>query len=195
MDTISHLHVEYKEALQPLIRQRLHSGDHCWLPPQPDSLKINVDASVKKETGKFGVGVVVRNASGILMGAPAEPFEASWSVKHAELIAIREALRFCIDMGFHQGEIVIDCREALQAVNSLPMNTQLDPDYFLVESLQEIFSLHSGFIGSFASREANRVAQCIAQYATGLTHYESWLEVGPQWHTTVLQADICNSSL
>ncbi|XP_060668083.1 uncharacterized protein LOC132799665 [Ziziphus jujuba] len=62
------------------------------------------------EQNRVGIGMVVRNSSGELMGAMAKPFEASWSVMYSELIAIRVATDFCMKAGFVHGEIISDCR-------------------------------------------------------------------------------------
>lgn len=109
LNSISELHIEFKEASQQAVSSGPCSRATRWLLPQGDNLEINVDAAVKSDAGIIGIGVVVCNASGDLLGSLAKPLMATWSPQTAELIAVRDAIWFCVEAGFFQGDIVSDC--------------------------------------------------------------------------------------
>nr|XP_048334847.1 uncharacterized protein LOC125423747 [Ziziphus jujuba var. spinosa] len=193
LDSISRLHVEFKEATMSTNIRRPNRAHQRWEPPHGSNFKINVDASVLARQNRVGIGVVVRNSSGELMGAVAKPFEASWSVMYSELMAIHVAIDFCMEAGFVLGEIISDCLGAVRAFNMGLPEASLDENCFLVEKLQKLLTLCPNLTLSFESREKNNVAHCIGKYATGISNLETWLEEGPQRLLNLLCADMYNN--
>lgn len=146
LDYISHFHSEYKESVVVSVPHRQPRDRQYWSPPQGDMFKINVDASHKPGIPKVGVGVVVRNASGELLGALTKPYVASWSILHAELIGICEAIIFCMEAGFNYGSIVSDYYNAINLVTSASGGDHLDPSCFLVEEIKDLLSVHANLV-------------------------------------------------
>nr|XP_048336197.1 uncharacterized protein LOC125424044 [Ziziphus jujuba var. spinosa]XP_048336198.1 uncharacterized protein LOC125424044 [Ziziphus jujuba var. spinosa]XP_048336199.1 uncharacterized protein LOC125424044 [Ziziphus jujuba var. spinosa] len=189
LDSVSRLHVEFldvklRNTPQCPPQHLQNCSIQCWRPPQGDNFKINVDAAVPLGDSNTGIGVVVRDSSGALMGAMAKPFDAAWSVKYSELMAIYEGLCFCMEAGFSRGELISDCHDSVCAVNSAASVDHL--------RLNVLLSCCPGIVCKFESRVQNKVPHCIAKYATRLSVFESWLETGPQWLLSLLNAGMCN---
>ncbi|XP_048325599.1 uncharacterized protein LOC112491013 [Ziziphus jujuba] len=88
------------------------------------------------------------------MGAFAKPYVATWSILHAELIAIREAILFCLEAGFNNGEIVSECSSAVHLVNDGCFGEQLIPSCFLVEDIKSLLASNVDLFCTFDYRDA-----------------------------------------
>ncbi|GMN74812.1 hypothetical protein TIFTF001_052466, partial [Ficus carica] len=78
-------------------------GSNVWSPPQPGCFKLNIDASVIPGSDHIGIGAVIRDEKGSILGAMARSVGGSFSPFVAECLALREGLRFakeieCVDI-------------------------------------------------------------------------------------------------
>ena len=55
-----------------------------WTPPPQGMYKVNVDAVVFKEQRCYGIGVVIRNDKGQMMGALCKKIPLPWEALEAE---------------------------------------------------------------------------------------------------------------
>jgi hypothetical protein len=62
------------ELVQPLRRERSALMKPSWEKPVAGWAKCNVDAAYSAETGQGGTGAVIRNDSGVFLGAQATPY-------------------------------------------------------------------------------------------------------------------------
>lgn len=94
-----------------------------WQRPPRDILKINWDASLDSTNQKIGIGVVIKNYKGQVLGTfrVATLFNSNPFVP--ESIALLMAIQLCRDLGLHSIQIEGD---ALQVVRLLEHN---DPDW------------------------------------------------------------------
>ncbi|GMN35753.1 hypothetical protein TIFTF001_005489 [Ficus carica] len=65
-------------------------GLDVWLPPQSGYLKLNVDASISPESDHIGIGAVICDEKGRILGAMEKSVEGTFSPFLAECIALRE---------------------------------------------------------------------------------------------------------
>ncbi|GMN21286.1 hypothetical protein TIFTF001_050117 [Ficus carica] len=80
------------QALHQVPVQSQVVGSDVWLPPQLGYLKLNVDASVSPGSNHIGIGAVIRDEKGRILGAMAKSMERTFSPFLAECIALREGL-------------------------------------------------------------------------------------------------------
>ncbi|KAK6139136.1 hypothetical protein DH2020_027121 [Rehmannia glutinosa] len=63
-----------------------------WSPPDPNSVKINTDASIREGEGS-GIGVAIRDHRGQIVVTMSRVYEMEYDVAIAEAIACREGMR------------------------------------------------------------------------------------------------------
>ena len=69
-----------------------------WTPPCPTHYKINVDRAVFKEQKMAGVGILIRDATGQLIGAYSKKIGAPLGAIEAEAKVVKLGLQFAKDM-------------------------------------------------------------------------------------------------
>ncbi|KAL5831206.1 hypothetical protein ACOSQ4_016560 [Xanthoceras sorbifolium] len=87
-----------------------------WCPPSAGTLKLNSDASVHVDSNFIGIGFVIRNSAGLVVGAGALPLLANLSPLLAEATAILYGIRFVRDFGLAPVHVESD---SLGVINSL----------------------------------------------------------------------------
>lgn len=169
---ILNMHHEFCDAVKSTISPMV--SPQRWVAPAVGNLKINVDASVPFSGTKFGLGVVVRNHFGDLMGALAKPLSGRVLVLTAELMALHTAFVFCVEAGFSIGVIESDSRQTISRLRD--DSFALDENCVLVEKIQKLLSSLFFFPRVHVPRTANVAADRVAKYAVNLTTFVAWLE-------------------
>ena len=98
---------------------QLHHQVH-WVPPAGEFYKLNVDGATANIHGRAtrGVGGIVRNHEGLLMGAFAKHENCDISVLATELLAMKIGLEFALEYFLSPLIVESDCLEAVKLVNS-----------------------------------------------------------------------------
>ncbi|KAK9924550.1 hypothetical protein M0R45_032915 [Rubus argutus] len=185
--------IEFLKANQKNQNQRdkhdtiaIRARDQKWVPPQADFVKLNTDGSWLKSSSEGGLGVIARNASGHLVGGVANQVQAN-SVIQVELLAISEALSLASKKRRDKIEIESDTRDALDAITG-KKNSDWEA-YPILCQIRRKKAFFSQIRWSWASREVNQAADCLASFARRRLCAEAWVDRPPTSLVFILSKD------
>ncbi|GMN27726.1 hypothetical protein TIFTF001_001776 [Ficus carica] len=96
-------------------------GSDVWLPPQSGYLKLNVDALVSPGSDHIGIGVVIHDEKGRILGAMAKSVDGTFSPFLAECIVLREGLMMAKEL--ESVTLVVET-DTINVVSAVSDNTE-----------------------------------------------------------------------
>ncbi|KAK9994125.1 hypothetical protein SO802_023828 [Lithocarpus litseifolius] len=145
-----------------------------WIPPLPGKYKVNIDAVVFKEQGCCGVGVVIRNDKGQLMGAMSKRVEFPWGALEAEAKAAEMGVCLAWDLGLKDIEVEGDSLLVAQALKgSTPPAL---PILKIVEGVKWYLRKFSSWTVVHTRRINNVAAHLLANSARNVFDCVIWVE-------------------
>ncbi|XP_075640174.1 uncharacterized protein LOC142611910 [Castanea sativa] len=148
-----------------------------WWPPKPGWYKVNTDGAIFEDLRGCGVGVVIRNDRGEIMGAMSKKLDLPLRVLEVETKAVEEGLWFAANFGLK--DIIIEC-DAQQVVKCL--GRQIVPPSSICLIMDGIW----GGLKSFndweiihTQRNGNQAAHILARQAKFLDDCNIWVEDTP----------------
>ncbi|KAL8090653.1 hypothetical protein AgCh_039909 [Apium graveolens] len=93
-----------------------------WSPPSVGAYKLNTDATNVVGAAGFSIGLVIRDHVRIFVAGMVKAIRSRCSVLEAEIVAIREGLRWLEDFTFSRVEVESDSLLFVQAINSPQVN-------------------------------------------------------------------------
>jgi hypothetical protein len=94
------------------------TNNTVWKAPESGWLKVNWDASVEKNQGRMGFGVVVRNEKGDVIAAQCQSTLGLFDPAVAEARAALLGVPLCRECGFMRVHFEGDAQTVVNAVNS-----------------------------------------------------------------------------
>lgn len=179
------LHEFRKASHDPIIRARRE--DVRWYPPDPGVIKINVDAAIKINEDRFGLGVVARDSDGCVVLAAAKTSWLLVSVERAELSAFQWAVELALEYKWAKvvfegnAQVVV---KALQGSISRSFHSQI-----VVDNVRSAVSSLDCLSFLFCFREANFVAHHLAKWAVASICNNVWCDGGPRWISDLVLSD------
>lgn len=139
--------------------------------------KINTDGVVFKDTGQSGIGVVVRNEKGDMMGAMSKKILLPLGVLEVEARAAEEGIIFARDLGL--GEIIVEGDASI--VISALVNPEHSPSSIqkIVEGARTKLKAFKQWKTNHVRRHCNFVAHLIARHACNIDDCVIWVEDTP----------------
>lgn len=170
---------EFRQAVRSPLSTlaRPPSVRNSWRPPKAGWYKINVDGAVFKEIGCCGIGVVIRNEIGLIMGAMSKKLPFPLGALEVEARAAEEGVALARDLGL--GEIIIEgdttiITNALSSQSTPPSSIQK-----VVEGTKSVLQECTAWEVNHVNRCNNFAAHLLAQYARVVSDSVVWVEDTP----------------
>ena len=148
-----------------------------WRPPKQGWYKVNTDGATFDDIKCCGVGVVIRNERGELMGALSKKFGLPLGGLEVEAMIVEEGVALAWDLGLK--DIIIES-DALLVTNSLE-NQSVMPSSIrkVVEGILEGLRKFNAWDVNHTCRSGNSAAHIMAKQAKFLNVCNIWVEDTP----------------
>ncbi|KAK2642703.1 hypothetical protein Ddye_024466 [Dipteronia dyeriana] len=100
-----------------------------WQPPNIVFYKLNTDAAFDVNSQRVGLGMIIRDHLGFVLGASAQTVVANFCPQIAEALAIFRGLTFVVESGLIP--VVIES-DALEVVNIINSSENVSPEIGLI---------------------------------------------------------------
>ncbi|KAL5568003.1 hypothetical protein UlMin_024578 [Ulmus minor] len=159
-----------------------------WQAPEVGFVKVNTDAAWCSNKKKFGLGSVIRDYSGKVLGSVAMPISSSVSVAVAESWALEKGASLAKQMGFSAVILESDCLGVTKALDTKIVH---DSDLsYVFDSIYEICNGFDMYKFSYTPRTGNQVAHSLARLALSLENVQIWPSGVPESLFPIVIADI-----
>ncbi|KAF7829689.1 putative ribonuclease H-like domain, reverse transcriptase zinc-binding domain-containing protein [Senna tora] len=165
-----------------------HEPPMGWTPPPFNLLKVNVDAS-KKSDNATGLGCVIRNHQGRVLGAVAKRAQPCATVEQLEASAVLLGLEFARGFGCEAVMLEGDACGVIKQLNSQSELISLVGT--IVDNIKVVCNEFSSISFGWVPRSANSVANKLAIFGSSILSEEVWLEDHPVFLSDVLALDGC----
>ena len=145
-----------------------------WQPPPASKFKLNFDAAIFADLGCSGVGVIIRNEKGEVMGTMTAKGPGVTDSMEVEALACRRALEFAVDIGITELVIEGDCAQVISTITSNQFSLSQLGHVF--EDIQVLISSLRWAEVHWVNRSANLVAHSLARNAKDAVDDVIWLE-------------------
>jgi ribonuclease HI len=177
------------ELVHPVKKAEKATAKLCWERPSARWVKCNVDAAIFAESGQGGTGVVLRDETGMFLGAQATPYAHCMDATTVEAWACWDAMELARRCRAAKLCVETDCMELVRLWQSREMQRSVITP--VLKEMQDLSLDFSEFSLVFASRLCNRVAHEIARQASGMPEMVEWHDDPPSSIQGLLDAD-CN---
>lgn len=148
----------YVVYLQPQVNGY---GASSWVKPQPNKVKVSVDAAIFETREKTGLGLVARDSEGEIIEVKTICLNEQVSPVLAEVMAIKEALSWIDKKRWPAVQLESDCLAAIQAIRcTTPMRSRFGA---FVEDCRQLMNRINNVELLFVKRYANMVAHRLAR--------------------------------
>ncbi|KAL6144627.1 hypothetical protein ACLB2K_055318 [Fragaria x ananassa] len=180
---------EFTTANSTSIQKQKTISRPRWSPPIRGTFKLNVDGAFLHNGTDGGIGGIVRDSQGSAIACFAHHISYVNSPKQVELEAIKTALQWLLQLGYHQCEVQPDCESAVADIHA-PDYLQLEYGNILADIQHSFDSLQHAQV-TYAPRTINIVLHKLASLAFEGSEQLEWLDSIPLLLRDTLSYD-CN---
>ena len=149
-----------------------------WSAPAQPRYKANFDGALFKSSNSAGLGVIIRDTNGAVIGALSARVPLPQSVALVEALACRRAVQFAVEIGLHEVIFEGDAAVVINAISKGLANQSLY-GHIVDDVLGQASLLHfSNFC--YVPRSCNSVANALAKRAKAGPELQVWLEDCPE---------------
>ena len=149
-----------------------------WTALTQTRYKANFDAALFKHNDAAGLGVIIRDVNGAIIGALSMCIPLPHSVATAEALACRRAVQFVAEIGLHEVTFEGDLAVVINAITA-GATEHASYGHIIGDILAQAASF-SSFEFCYVNRSCNRVADSLAKRAKSGLDLQVWLEDCPQ---------------
>ncbi|XP_030924737.1 uncharacterized protein LOC115951725 [Quercus lobata] len=165
-----------------------HAPRVKWSPPAEGGYKANFDAAFFESSELAGIGVVVRDSSGNVMGALSQKIPRPQSVEHAEALAAYRVVILVKELLLSQAYFEGDCQRVIQAINACgPSRTLFG---HIIKEIRCFSSSLACCSFVHVRREGNKLAHALARRAVLSADTDVWVEELPNDLDDVFRSDL-----
>ncbi|KAL5831360.1 hypothetical protein ACOSQ4_016714 [Xanthoceras sorbifolium] len=158
-----------------------------WVPPSGASYKLNVDAALDVASGRFGIGVIVRNSAGDPCLAAAIQCSGSVGVEITEAKALEEGIKLAVIHDLLPLVIESDASNVVSLCNNL-FSSRAEIDNIVLDIRQLCCGFSLGPI-SYVPCCCNKAAHSLARKALSIGSVV-WEFSFPSWLLALVLGDV-----
>ncbi|XP_075673362.1 uncharacterized protein LOC142642791 [Castanea sativa] len=144
-----------------------------WRPPDSHCFKVNFDAAVFRALHRAGIGVIVCDWNGAVLGALSSSIPLAQSVADVEALACLKAVSFAQEIGLTR--VVFEGDSAI-IIGALNQATGEVANYGnIIEDIRQQVGVFQFVVFSHTSRVCNSVADALAKKAKVVMVEQLWL--------------------
>ncbi|KAL5777232.1 hypothetical protein ACOSP7_010158 [Xanthoceras sorbifolium] len=133
------------------------------VPPPANFVKLNSDAALASSRSLVGVGLVLRDDNGRVVGSSGQCFGRSLPPLAAEGEAVLRGLKFALDVGVSSIVVESDASSLVDLINGkIVASSKID---LVMDEIQSLCSNFQNCSFIFGSRKVNWVAHNLAKFA------------------------------
>ena len=145
-----------------------------WSYPPEGWFKVNVDAAVKMEQQRTGLGIVIRNSEGKVMAAAMRPTKFLSKVDAAEAEAAKFGLEIAENVGCFPLIIESDSKEVVELI-SIKKSTRTEI-FWVISEIQDRMKRLKKVKIQHTPRGCNSLAHSLANLALELNDFVFWVD-------------------
>ena len=153
-----------------------HSARQTWTPPRRGHYKVNVDGAVYKELGCCGVGVVIRNEEGQIMGVISKRVELPLKALETEAKAFEEGIIFARDLSLRNISVESDAQVVVKPFKEQSPTSSIQK---VIEGITMDLNVFDSWEVNHVCRTRNSTAHLMAKYAKSVIDCCVWVEDTP----------------
>jgi len=180
--------VEFFNVLQQPTRPEVQRHLIKWTKPPKDCYKANFHAALFENNNTAGIGVVIRDCNGNVMGALSQKIVLPQSIEHAEALAASRAVTFARELSLSKVMFEGDYLRIINAIN------KKEPCHTLFgHIIEEIWSSTTSLVTcnfQHVRREGNKLAHALARRAVVSADIDVWVEELPSDLDDVFNLDL-----
>uniref|UniRef100_A0A5B7A5C8 Reverse transcriptase zinc-binding domain-containing protein n=1 Tax=Davidia involucrata TaxID=16924 RepID=A0A5B7A5C8_DAVIN len=176
---------QHKMGVVPL--RPVGVGSASWMPPVDGVYKLNIDGSWLPGENTGGVGGVIRDWKGEVIGGFAKPLIQCVSADHAKAMAILHGILFARDIGIQKLVVEGDCLGVISAIRCA--SKDLSDLGHILDDIKDCLACFCSWEVAHVRRSANGVAHALAGFGRSGSSDKLRLEELPSCFQEALNFD------